>query len=111
MGMAGASIGANLALLDAAEDPGVMSIALLSPGLDYRGLRTEAAMKKYGGRSALLVGSTKDPYAERSIKELITLGSGSREVRLTDEVAHGTMMLSRDPSLIGVLVDWFKRTL
>ena len=51
IGLAGASIGANLALLDAADDPGVMSVALLSPGIDYRGLRTEAAMKKYAGQA------------------------------------------------------------
>ena len=31
LGIAGASIGANLAVLDAADDPGVLSIALLSP--------------------------------------------------------------------------------
>ena len=111
IGIAGASIGANLAVLDAAEDPGVVSIALLSPGIDYKGLRTEAAMKKYGGRSALLIGSTRDPYAARSIRQLITLGPGAREVRFTEVPAHGTVLLSRDPGLAGALVDWFKRTL
>jgi len=88
-----------------------MSLALLSPGLDYKGLRTEAAMKKYGGRSALLIGSTGDPYSARSIRQLITLGPGAREVRFTDAPAHGTVLLSRDPGLVGALVDWFKRTL
>jgi pimeloyl-ACP methyl ester carboxylesterase len=111
IGIAGASIGANLALVDAAEDPSVRSIVLLSPGVDYRGVRTEAAMKKYAARPALLVGSTKDPYAWRSIRQLSTQGPGSREVRLTDTVAHGTLLLTRDPELIGALVDWFKRTL
>ncbi|HKY21027.1 MAG TPA: hypothetical protein VJM31_07395 [Vicinamibacterales bacterium] len=111
LGIAGASIGANLALLDAGGDPGVQSVALLSPGLDYRGLRTELAMKTYGARPALLMGSTKDPYARRSIRHLTTIGSGTREVRFTDSVAHGTTLLSRDPELIGALVDWFKRTL
>ena len=111
LGIAGASIGANLAVLDAADDPGVLSIALLSPGLDYSGLRTEAAMKKYGARPALLAGSTKDPYAARSIRHLITVGPGPREVRLTDAVAHGTMLLARDGDLVSTLVDWFKRTL
>lgn len=111
LGIAGASIGANAALLDAAEDSGVLSVALLSPGIDYRGLRTEAAMKKYGARPALLVGSTKDPYAWRSIRHLGAIGPGTREVRLTDAVAHGTVLLSRDPELIGALVDWFRRTL
>jgi dienelactone hydrolase len=111
IGIAGASIGANLAVLDAADDPGVLSIALLSPGIDYRGLRTEVAMKKFGARPALLAGSTKDPYAARSIRHLTTIGPGLREVRLSDAVAHGTVLLSRDPELIPALVDWFKRTL
>ena len=111
IGIAGASIGANLAVLDAADDPGVLSIALLSPGIDYKGLRTEAAMKKFGPRPALLAGSTKDPYAARSIRHLTTIGPGLREVRLTDAVAHGTVLLARDPDLIPALVDWFKRTL
>jgi alpha-beta hydrolase superfamily lysophospholipase len=111
IGIAGASIGANLAVLDAADDPGVASIALLSPGIDYRGLRSEAAMKKFGARPALLAGSTKDLYAARTIRQLATIGPGLREVRLTDAVAHGTVLLSRDPQLIPALVDWFKRTL
>jgi dienelactone hydrolase len=111
LGIAGASIGANMALIDAAEDPSVQSIALLSPGLDYRGLRTEAGMKKFGARPALLVSSTKDPYAWRSVKVLANLGSGTREVRLTESLAHGTVLLQRDPDLAGALVDWFRRTL
>jgi dienelactone hydrolase len=111
IGIAGASIGANLAVLDAADDPGVLSIALLSPGIDYKGLRTEAAMKRFGARPALLAGSTKDPYSARTIRHLTTIGPGLREVRLTDSVAHGTVLLSRDAELIPALVDWFKRTL
>ena len=90
IGIAGASIGANVALLDAADDPGVASVALLSPGIDYRGLRTEGAMKKYAARPALLAASTRDPYSWRSIRHLSTIGPGTREVRLTDAVAHGT---------------------
>jgi dienelactone hydrolase len=111
IGIAGASIGANLALVDAADDPRVSTIVLVSPGLDYKGVRTEAAMKKYAGRPALLVGSTKDPYAWRSIRQLATIGPGAREVRLSDTAAHGTTLLLRDRQLIGALVDWFKRTL
>jgi pimeloyl-ACP methyl ester carboxylesterase len=111
LGIAGGSIGANVALMDAADDPGVRSVALLSPGLDYRGLRTEAAMKKFGARPAFLIGSTKDPYTWRSIRQLGSVGPGPREVRLTDTLAHGTVLLSRDPELITALVDWFRRTL
>jgi dienelactone hydrolase len=111
IGIAGASIGANIAVIDAADDPGVRSIALVSPGLDYRNLRTEAPMKKFGARPALLVASTKDPYAWRSVRALAAIGPGTREVRLSDVLAHGTVLLSKDQDLAGALVDWFRRTL
>lgn len=111
IGIAGASIGANIAVIDGADDPNVQSIALLSPGLDYQNLRTEAPMKKFGARPALLVSSTKDPYAWHSVRALAAIGSGAREVRLTDVLGHGTVLLSKDPDLAGALVDWFRRTL
>ena len=68
-------------------------------------------MKKYGGRPMLLMGSTRDPYSARSIRQLAAPGPGAREVRFTDAAAHGTVLLSRDPAFVGALVDWFKRTL
>lgn len=111
IGIAGAQVGASLAILEAASDPLVASVALLSPGLDYRRLRPEAAMKKYNGRPALILASAEDAYASRSARELSTLGSGIRDFRLLNGAGHGTVMLARQPDLIGVLVDWFRRTL
>lgn len=111
LGIAGASIGANMAVIDGADDPNVQSIVLLSPGLEYRGLRTEAPMKKFGARPVLLVSSTKDPYAWRSVRTLAAIGPGTREVRLSDALAHGTVLLSKDPDLASALVDWFRKTL
>jgi pimeloyl-ACP methyl ester carboxylesterase len=111
VGIAGASIGANLAILHAASDPTVRSIALLSAGLDYRGLRVDNAMRKYGDRPALLLASQEDPYAARSARELATLGTGVRELRLLNGAGHGTVMLARQPEVAVVLLDWFRRTL
>ena len=111
IGIAGASVGANLAAIAAAGDPGIRSLALLSAGLDYRGLRTEAALKKFNDRPALIVASQEDPYAVRSAHQLVAAGSGTRELRLLNDAGHGTVMFSRQPDLIGVLVDWFQRTL
>jgi pimeloyl-ACP methyl ester carboxylesterase len=51
----GASLGANLAVVAAAEDPAVRALVLLSVTLDFRGVRTEAALKKFGDRAALLL--------------------------------------------------------
>jgi dienelactone hydrolase len=111
MGIAGASIGANLAVLEAATDPGVTSLALLSPTIDYRGLRIDAAMKKYAARPALLVASDDDAYASRSVKELQKAGGGVREALILNHAGHGTVMLGQDADLARTLVDWFRRTL
>jgi len=113
IGIAGASLGATLAALDAAQSSGVVSIALLSASTDYRGLRLDGAMKKYQGR-ALFVYSDDDPYAQRSARDLIKLqspGGTPRETLALHHAGHGTNMLSADPTLIPALVDWFKRTL
>jgi dienelactone hydrolase len=111
VGIAGASIGANLAVLAASADSSITSLALLSPSLDYRGLRIEAAMKKYAGKPALLVASDDDAYALRSAKDLQKAGGGTREVLVLNHAGHGTVMLSRDPDLARALADWFHRTL
>lgn len=111
VGIAGASLGANLAALAASADPTIASLALLSPSLDYRGLRIEAAMRKYGARPALLVSSDDDPYATRSVKDLQKGATGTREPLLLSQAGHGTTMLGRNADLTRVLVDWFRRTL
>jgi dienelactone hydrolase len=108
IGVAGASLGANLAAVAAAADPRIRSLALISPSLDYRGVRIEAAMKQYSG-PALLMASLKDPYAARSARELAA--SGSREMQWSDTPAHGTLLLAREPDLNRSLVEWFRRTL
>ena len=111
IGVAGASLGANVAALLAAGDEAVRSLALLSPSLDYRGLRIETAMSRYGGRPALLLASSEDPYALRSARELVGVGGGQRELRVLSGAGHGTTMLARRPDLIPAIVDWFIYTL
>ena len=111
VGLAGASLGANVAALHAAGDAAIISLALLSPSLDYRGLRIEQALRQFGARPALLVGSNDDPYAARTVRELEKSGGGLREPLILDQAGHGTLMLARDADLARRLVDWFKRTL
>jgi alpha-beta hydrolase superfamily lysophospholipase len=110
VGIAGASIGANLAALTAAGDASLVSLALLSPSLDYRGLRIEPIVKKLR-IPILLVAGTDDAYASRSVRELQKGGGGERQVLMLEQAGHGTVMLSRDENLARTLVDWFRRTL
>jgi alpha-beta hydrolase superfamily lysophospholipase len=107
----GASLGANLAAVVAADASAVRALALLSPSLDYRGVRLDSGvMKKLGDRPVWLAASTEDPYALRSVKDLAA-GSASREQRLSAARGHGTALLSADPDLARALVDWLRRTL
>ncbi len=111
IGIAGASVGANLAIGAAAADPTIRSIVLLSPGLEYRRVYAEAALKKYGERPALMIASQEDGYPARSIRRLQKAGTGTREVRMVNGAGHGTVMLGRQPDLVSMIVEWFQRTL
>jgi pimeloyl-ACP methyl ester carboxylesterase len=110
IGLAGASIGASLAVIVAAAEPAVHAVALLSPGADYRGVRCDASIKRLADRPLLLVASTNDPYALRSSKQFVE--SVPRAELLTPEAAgHGTLMFSRQPDLIGRVVEWLRTAL
>jgi alpha-beta hydrolase superfamily lysophospholipase len=107
----GASLGANLAALVAAQNPSIRATALISPSLDYRGVRLDAAtVKRIGERPLWLAASTEDPYALRTVKELTADGAAG-EQRLSTIRAHGTALLGADQNLAAGLVDWLKRTL
>ena len=108
----GASLGASLALLAAADLPQVRSIGLLSPSLDYRGLRTDTALvKRLGARSLWLAASSDDPLALRTLRDFAAETSGPREQMVSGAKAHGTMLLDRDGDVERGLVDWLRRSL
>ena len=111
LGIAGASIGATLAALASSDDPAVVSLALLSPSLDYRGLRLDQALKKYGARPALLVASDDDGYSLRTVRDLEKAGGGVREAAILVRAGHGTAMLAGESDLVRRLLEWFRRTL
>lgn len=111
LALAGASLGANLAALAMANSPLVRAAALISPSLEYRSVRVDAAvMKKIGDRPLWLMASTADPYALRSVKELAAQ-LPSREQQLSSVRAHGTALLNADHDLARALVDWFRQRL
>ena len=111
LGVGGASLGANLAAVAAAADLRVRALVLISPSLDYRGVRIEGALRQYGARPALFIAGRQDFYAARSARELADDPPGIRELQWSDLAAHGTALLSREPDLVRALVDWFQRAL
>ena len=110
--LVGASLGASLSLLAAVELPSVRAIALLSPSLDYRGLRTDLNLvRKVGGRAMWLAASAEDPLALRTLRDFAADTTGPREQLISSAVAHGTTLLERDPEVGRALVDWLRRSL
>jgi hypothetical protein len=79
--------------------------------MDYRGLRLDAAMKKYAARPALLVASDTDGYSARTVRELQKAAGGVREALVLANAGHGTAMLAGDAGLGRRLLEWFRRTL
>ena len=112
IGVVGASLGANVSLLAAADVSVVKAIALLSPSLDYRGLRIDTSVqRKTSGLAMWMAAGTKDPLSLRTLRELTAAAAGSREQRLAEGAAHGMSLLTADAEISRALVDWLHRSL
>ena len=111
MAIVGASLGANLAALVAADDPVTPAIALISPSLDYRGLRLDPSFAQETRRPADVAGG------EHRGSLCVAHGQGARrrrvgrEQRLSSVRGHGTQLLAGDPDLARALVDWLRARL
>ncbi len=105
--LAGASIGANIALNAAAADERVVGVALLSPGLDYHGVKTEPALQRYGQRPLFLAASSEDSYAANSVQQLDAQAAGPHQLLMLEKQGHGTDMLNAENNLSDTLLQWF----
>ena len=102
----GAELGANLVLNAAVDDSSVVSVVLLSPGLDYKGIITSDATYRYGRRSLLFVASDDDVYGAKSAGILAGRAQGPHEFRLLEGAGKGVRMFNREPALEGYVVGW-----
>jgi len=111
LALVGASIGANLALVEAARDETVGSLALLSPGFDYFRVQIRGLIEEYGERPSLLVASEEDAYSAETVRALAASAPGEAELVMLTSAGHGTAMLEGDPELAGDLIAFLNRTL
>ncbi len=105
----GASIGANLALIVGANNPEVVTVIALSPGLDYRGVQPAGVLSNFGQRAVLFVASQDDAYAYDSVGQMVPRVPQG-EAHYFTAAGHGTDMLA-DASLETILLDWLTRQL
>jgi dienelactone hydrolase len=97
VGIAGASIGANLAALEASSDPRSPAWRCCRPRWTIAAC---ASSRGAQGHAADAAGRRRRrPYASRSARDLQKAGGGPRELLILKQAGHGTAMLARDPSL------------
>lgn len=101
----GASIGANTAIIAASENESVKALVLLSPGLDYHGLKPSIAMTKFKGKT-LIVAAKDDGYSAQSSAQLARLKPQAAKLTLFDSGGHGTFMFSSHPELVNQIAVW-----
>lgn len=107
--IAGASIGANLAVQYQSQNPDIRKTILLSAGLNYRGVKTEpAALQLKESQSTYIIAGTQDAAAVEALNALKDAGSGKKKVKLYETAAHGTRLFVVDDKLISELVEWLK---
>jgi dienelactone hydrolase len=111
LALVGASIGANTALLVGAGDKRVCTLVLLSPGLDYHGLKTERAVEQYGTRSIFLLASADDEYSASTVKRLGSLARGRNALKVFQRAGHGTSMFAAEATLPALIEGWLKENL
>ncbi|MDE2292650.1 MAG: alpha/beta fold hydrolase [Elusimicrobia bacterium] len=93
--LGGASIGANLALHAACDEPRVRFVMLLSPGWNYQGVTLPDQVAAYT-RPILFAAAPTDPYALRSSQEALRLARSPESALLTAHDGHGVRMLEGD---------------
>ena len=104
----GAGLGANLCLAAAARDPSIVNLVLLSPGLNYHGVK--ASMDGYGDRPVLFVASADDTYGAKTVGILEAKAMGQHHSEMYAHAGQGTKMLSAEASLEGIIVSWLLGT-
>ncbi len=110
--LGGASIGANLALQYLAEHADVKAAFLLSPGLDYRGVKTESEARALKpGQSVYFAASRDDQYSADTIQKLsgVTPVGVRKEIKLFETAGHGTTIFEREPQFMDIVVSWLQQ--
>jgi pimeloyl-ACP methyl ester carboxylesterase len=106
LAVAGEDLGANLALLYAARDPGIQAVVLLSPGLNYSGIETEAVLGAMKDCPVLILASEDDAYAAMSASVLKAAAEGFSELHRFPGSAHGIDLIHTSDTAAAQILEW-----
>jgi len=105
----GASIGANLSLQYISEHSEFKTVILLSPGLNYRGIKTESLAKNLrAGQKVFFVSSRDDgENAEENQKLYQSVPAGvEKEIKIYEAAGHGTTILENEQELKNLILEF-----
>ncbi len=113
----GESFGANIALRYAAINEDLSAVAVFSPGLNYRGVRTDDVIRQLGQVPFHIFVSQNDAFAFESSKRLVEIRKESGFDAATNELTvctgslHGSEMLKSVRNLPQIVLSWLKEAL
>jgi alpha-beta hydrolase superfamily lysophospholipase len=93
----GAGLGANVALNCAAADKTIKCVALLSPNLENRGVKTDQSISMYAERPIFLAAAREDLLSGQDVKPLTKGARGKKYVEYYEGNLHGTKMFGNYP--------------
>lgn len=114
VGLIGESVGANIALRYASINQDLSAVGLFSPGLNYRGVRTDDAIRQLGHASFHIYVSQNDDFAFQSSKHLIGIraelgvSDATNELTVCTGSLHGSEMLKGVRNLPQIVLAWLK---
>ena len=101
----GASIGANAAMMAATHLDSVQKVALLSPGIDYRGLKPADAFQAFEG-DILMIVARGDVESYQSSQTLATTKNEGWVLKAYPGDLHGTTLINADDRAMNYLLEW-----
>lgn len=108
LALAGASIGANIAIAYAADHPEIPAVAAVSAGADYHGVTLEDKVVRFApGQALLLLASDDDAYSFATHRALAKLRPDATVEEFTG-IGHGTRMFDKEPRSRDILVAWLR---
>jgi len=107
----GASIGANLSLQYISENPEFKTAVLLSPGLNYRGIKTEPLVKNLkAGQKVFFISSRDDGENAGENQKLydLALAGIEKEIKIYEAAGHGTTILEKESELKNLILEFLR---
>jgi esterase/lipase len=113
IGLIGASIGANIALWLQCEK-NIPTSVLISPGIDYHGVKTlPLAQKLSSNQSCYIIGSKEVQSGHRYEDDAKTiyeaLSTSRKEIKILPSSSHGTTLMEESPELWSLFIDYFEQ--